>query len=327
MSPVSVSVIVPTYNASAFIAGALRSVFAQTVRPLEVIVVDDASADETLAVVGEMALDAPVPVRVLKREVNSGGPPQPLNDGIAEAKGELVATLEQDDEMLPGRIERQLAALDRLKDVGLVFGRCRCVREGKEDELSPLPWESVSDLGRTEVEPGLYRIEQADAYAGLVTAMYALTCSTFLFPKAVWAACGGFDPEVRSNCDLAFLQKVSRCRPVGYIDEPVISWRLRDDSLYRQSHKQGRYRDLAFVLRRFDGALLRQPARLKLRERVREEALGAAYAFRECGSPREALRYYLWSVSGGGWSWEALRGLVTLLPRSLVRRVGMRDES
>ncbi len=62
----SVSVVIPTHNGRAFLADALDSVLAQTERPAEVLVVDDASTDGTADLAEELARTAPLPVRVVR---------------------------------------------------------------------------------------------------------------------------------------------------------------------------------------------------------------------------------------------------------------------
>ena len=104
-----VSVIIPTYNRADLILRAVRSVQAQTYPNWEVIVVDDASADNTPAVLS--AVHDPR-VRVLRHEKNQG-PPATRNTGIAAARGEYLAFLDSDDEWLPQKLKTQIAAMQQ----------------------------------------------------------------------------------------------------------------------------------------------------------------------------------------------------------------------
>ncbi len=110
----SISVVIPAYNAAPYVARAIESVLAQTVRPTEVIVVDDASSDATAQVVERYG----PPVRLLRRAAN-GGPAAARNTGIAAAQGEWIALLDADDAWLPRKLERQGPWLDD-PTVGLV---------------------------------------------------------------------------------------------------------------------------------------------------------------------------------------------------------------
>ncbi|MBR0670155.1 glycosyltransferase family 2 protein [Neoroseomonas soli] len=111
----SISVVIPAYRAAGTIASALRSVFIQSIRPDEVIVVDDGSPDALADVV---ARDFPE-VRLL-RQANAG-PAAARNRGAAAAKGEWLAFLDADDAWLPGKLERQLE-MAAAPDVGVIAG-------------------------------------------------------------------------------------------------------------------------------------------------------------------------------------------------------------
>ncbi|WP_219460382.1 bifunctional glycosyltransferase/CDP-glycerol:glycerophosphate glycerophosphotransferase [Nonomuraea rhizosphaerae] len=106
------TVVVITYNDARRLPRAVRSVLAQSLRDLEVIVVDDASTDDTARVATELAHADPR-VRYLRRQANSGGCGAPRNDGLDAASAPYVMFLDSDDELprhacksLLGEIER-----------------------------------------------------------------------------------------------------------------------------------------------------------------------------------------------------------------------------
>jgi succinoglycan biosynthesis protein ExoO len=105
-----VSIIVPAYNAAGFLKRALHSALAQTMPDLELIVVDDASSDATLALAREVAARDPR-VLVLHNEHNRGMYPT-YNRAIDAARGDWIAALDADDVWLPERLERMLAVAD-----------------------------------------------------------------------------------------------------------------------------------------------------------------------------------------------------------------------
>src|SRR5690348_11964260 len=110
------SVVIPAYNAATTIRAAVTSTLRQTRPVLEVIVVDDGSADATADVVS--AIGDPR-VRLISR-VN-GGPSAARNAGIAAARGEFVAFLDSDDLWLPGYAERATAALSSAANPGFAY--------------------------------------------------------------------------------------------------------------------------------------------------------------------------------------------------------------
>ena len=114
-SPVRVSVIVPTFNCAAFLGEALESVFRQGYAPLDVIVVDDGSTDETGAVLARYAAR----IQVLQSDRKGHGGAR--NVGIRAARGELIAFQDADDVWLPGKLQAQVRAMMAYPDVGLCF--------------------------------------------------------------------------------------------------------------------------------------------------------------------------------------------------------------
>lgn len=119
-----VSIIMPAYNASAFIADAIRSILAQKHRPLEVIVVDDGSTDDTAAIVATFG----DPVRYHWQA--NAGPPNARNRGLALTSGEFVSFLDADDLFEPNKLAQQLPRVKDNPSVEVVLGGLRHFDQG-----------------------------------------------------------------------------------------------------------------------------------------------------------------------------------------------------
>ena len=111
-----VSVIIPAYNRAHVLPRAITSVLNQTFTDYEIIVVDDASTDDT----GTVAQNTDGPLRVICHELNRG-PAAARNTGIRAARGAYVAFLDSDDEWLPGKLARQIGLLEGL---GTSYNAC-----------------------------------------------------------------------------------------------------------------------------------------------------------------------------------------------------------
>ncbi len=111
-----VSVVIPVFNGAPFVSKAVQSVRAQTVKDVEIIVVDDGSTDGTQAVLEELHLT----MGIMWFQQDHGGPARSRNRGIEAARGEFVAFLDCDDVWLPGKSEAQLEVMCRHPEVGLV---------------------------------------------------------------------------------------------------------------------------------------------------------------------------------------------------------------
>jgi glycosyltransferase involved in cell wall biosynthesis len=112
----TISVVVPAYNEERFIAEALDAIFAQTLAPLELIVVDDGSSDGTVEIVGRYA-DR---VRLIQQE--NRGCPGAFDTGFREAKGDFVALCPADDIWEPHKLEWQREVLAKNPEVDVAFG-------------------------------------------------------------------------------------------------------------------------------------------------------------------------------------------------------------
>lgn len=190
----SVSAIVPVHDGAAHIADALRSIRAQTVPVAEVIVVDDASDDETLSVVRSVDSDA-----TILRQVRSG-PAMARNAGASLAGGELLGFLDHDDLWPPDRTAALLDGLAAMPEAGLVCGRV-----------------SVTAAEGEGVDP---RLRQADG-----THIPFLFSST-LVRRDVWSALGGMRPVRDYAEDLdAYLRLVEAGVPVASVEATTLVYR------------------------------------------------------------------------------------------------------
>jgi glycosyltransferase involved in cell wall biosynthesis len=141
-------VVIPAFNAAATIAGTLNSVLVQTVKADAIVVVDDGSTDDTVAVINAMNL----PVKVLRQE--NAGPGSATTRGFAELSTLFVATLDADDLWLPNKIEKQLRYLRQFPEISGVFTHLRNFRGDRVDVLDPASvpgWSRSTMMIRREI--------------------------------------------------------------------------------------------------------------------------------------------------------------------------------
>jgi glycosyltransferase involved in cell wall biosynthesis len=111
----SISVVIPAYNASRFIAETLESVLAQTLQPDEVLVIDDGSTDDTAAIADGFAPR----VRVFRRPNSKQSATR--NFGVQEATGEWIAFIDSDHLWEPNKLERQMEELVRHPEADICY--------------------------------------------------------------------------------------------------------------------------------------------------------------------------------------------------------------
>ena len=113
-----ISVIVPTYNRKNMLLSAIRSVLNQTYKDFEIIVIDDASSDGTRRAMNGIENER---LRYIRHEENRGQSAA-YNTGIKASEGTYIAFLNDDDEYVPNKLERQLKVLENSRpEVGLVY--------------------------------------------------------------------------------------------------------------------------------------------------------------------------------------------------------------
>ncbi len=114
-----ISVVIPVFNAEAYLAETVASILAQDYRPLEVIVVDDGSSDRSLAVAEKLR-----PAVCVLHQANAG-PSAARNRGIEISQGRYLAFCDADDLWAPGRLSRQYGVLQREPELDMVLGLTR----------------------------------------------------------------------------------------------------------------------------------------------------------------------------------------------------------
>lgn len=233
----AVSVVIPAYNGAAFIAEALRSVAAQSRPPDEIVVVDDGSADQTAALVVQISRDSSIPIHLISLPRNSGGPAKPLNAGIAAARGEYIALLEQDDRMPSQRIERCLEAAAAEPSWSLIVGRVAFFGDPPpawQDPSTQFQYLAPLNSGHQGVHP----VNPIEAIRSLLYRNFVVSNSNAFFRKQLWERIGGFDCRYRVCADFAFNLQAAAIAPIVVLAATLCEYRCRGDSLYRSENKR-----------------------------------------------------------------------------------------
>ncbi len=134
-SAVRVSVIVPMYNASAYIETSLASVAGQSFRDIELIAIDDGSSDDTIEKATRFLAGSGLRHSILRMPSN-GGPARARNLGVATARGKYIAFIDADDEWLPGKLASQVALMD--SDPTITLCGCQALWVDSENNTTSL---------------------------------------------------------------------------------------------------------------------------------------------------------------------------------------------
>ncbi|MEO6280714.1 glycosyltransferase family A protein [Roseateles sp.] len=218
-----VSVIIPAYNAAAYVAEAVDSVLAQDYPHVEVIVVNDGSKDNTLEVLrgyGDR-------IRVIDQA--NAGPPKARNAGLAAVRGEYVAFLDADDIWLPTKLSAQVAHLVAHADVGTVFTRW-FVWPADADGVFRIP--AVSPV--PVVSGPVVASRSGWMYTQLLLESHLLT-TTVMMRRSLIEAIGGFDVNLFNGDDYDFWLRASREAKVDQLDAVGAYYRVVPGSVSRKA--------------------------------------------------------------------------------------------
>lgn len=227
-----ISIVMPAYNSARYITRAIESVRYQTYSNWELIVVDDASTDDTYGVSSQFSFDRRI--RVISLQENSG-PSHARNVGIQCAKGKWIAFLDADDTWQPEKLERQLDKIKSTPNAKVCFSEYRCVSTTSDQQTGYRRLPSVLSYDRL----------LKSNFVGCSTCMFehsAFPESTFIDPanfkprgilsKAVYVLCKG---KIHHEDYLFWLNMFARSKEKGFsvvgLREPLVTYRVSSESL------------------------------------------------------------------------------------------------
>ncbi|MEW6264299.1 MAG: glycosyltransferase family A protein [Thermodesulfobacteriota bacterium] len=208
------SVFMPNYNHARHLPAALDSLLAQSYRPREIIVLDDASTDASVEIIESYAVRDPR-IRLIRNDRNLGVVAS-LNRLIEMAAGPYLFGLAADDKILPGFLEKSMNLLARHPQAGLSSTLSHIMDENGRRRgvfMNPLSGDQAGYLAPDQCLSLL-------RYRGNFTHSNAT-----IYRKEALIEAGGFRPELASHCD-AFVQQVIVLRHGAcFIPEPLAAWR------------------------------------------------------------------------------------------------------
>ena len=226
-----VSVICISYNHAPFIQEALNSVFGQTYPNLELIILDDASKDESQKII-EGLIQERTNITFYPHPKNEGYT-RTFNEGLKYAKGEFIVDFALDDIMLPDFIEKSVSRLTKLGgNYGVSFSNAQYINVQSE---------VVGDHNAILRKKGLIdQIPEGDIFE-MILKRYFICTPTMVIRKVVFDRMGGYD-EALAYEDFDFWVRSSRQFKYAYIDEVLVQKRKLETSMsanrYRHRHNQ-----------------------------------------------------------------------------------------
>jgi len=223
-----VSIIVPTYNCGNFILHALESIFNQTYKDFEIIVVDDGSTDNTKEILLPLIIDGSI--KYFSQE--NAGPAAARNRGIKESSGLCIAFLDADDLWVKEKLEKSLIFMDQ-NNFDWICTSLLKINEYGESKIKRITDDSwVLDPKTNEVKQlknGLFFFSSIP-----------LQVQTVVVRKKCFERAGIFDESFLIGEDtdlwLRFEEYGLRC---GYLDEPLTIYRYNENSITKAKKVDG----------------------------------------------------------------------------------------
>lgn len=229
MRPVStLSVVLPNYNHARYLDEALEALIAQSRPADEIIVVDDASTDDSVELIERFVARHPgAGIRLLRNDRNRGVI-YSANRGFAEATSDYVYGAAADDRVLPGLFEKSLRLLDQYPQAGVSSALMRLLgADGTDLGVFPSPLVSKEPRYLHPLE-----VRRAMARHGL----FLVGCSSVYRRSAMDEFGGGLDGSIGGFSDCFLGHAIAARHGACFIPEPLAYWRRLETS-YSQAHR------------------------------------------------------------------------------------------
>ncbi|MEG4575244.1 glycosyltransferase [Microcoleus sp. N3A4] len=269
-APPLVSICIPTYNGAAFIGEAIQSALAQTYPNIELIVSDDGSTDETIAIAQSFQSQTSVDFRIVLHR--NYGLSQNWNFCISQAKGQYIKFLFQDDLLAPECIEKMVALAQQNPEIGMVFSpRGITIAEEESNPILRRASKSIKDLHKSwsnlkTIQPGKAMLADTNCLNNPINKIGEP--STVLIAARVFEEIGLFDSGLSQYVDLDMWWRIMGNYHIGFIDKKLSSLRIHPEQQTWKNFAAGEnHKDVV----RFYKKLLNSPDYSFLNQSIKEK--------------------------------------------------------
>lgn len=217
-----VTIICLCYNHEKFVLESLYSVLNQDYTPIELIIVDDFSIDNSRLVIEKWLIDYPE-IQFIANERNLGNT-KSFNKALRLAKGDFIIDLAADDVLLPNCVSLQLKSFkeSNYKNLGIVYGNAELINENGSFNSYYFPVDSCKKT--------IEKRATGDIYLSVLSGGNSICSVSSMTKKTVFDSLNGYDENLAYE-DLDFWIRASRVYDFDYIDEILIQKRQTDSSL------------------------------------------------------------------------------------------------
>lgn len=268
---VKVSVIIPAYNGDRYLAAAIDSILAQTYRDLEIIVVDDGSTDNT----PQVAQQYGTAVHAVQYVSQSNqGVAASRNLGMAKARGDYIAFLDQDDVFLPHKLSSQVGMLEQDDNLGIVNSGWQITDEQGHIKAAVQPWQQIPDLTAANL------IIWKPVFLGAM-----------LFRRSWLERVSGFDISLEQTPDVDLVMRLAKLDcPAAWVEQTTVQYRQHEANASKNTLLQAQ--ELNQITSRFFAQSSLTPAIKALEAKSRYQSLvWSAWRLQQTGYLEEMSHY------------------------------------
>jgi GT2 family glycosyltransferase len=209
-----VTLVVPNYNHAHYLAESLGSIAAQTRAPDRVLIIDDASTDDSIAVISRFIADHPS--WELVHHSSNQGVVRGQNEAIAAVETEWIGFLGADDALHPTYLEKALAQAASHPDAGLICACCEIIGPSEGRMLRPMMLPAATSK----------MLQPADVCAILLDGDNYFSGTTSLYRRSALQALGGFDVSLGSFSDAFLARQLALTYGFYFIADILGYWRI-----------------------------------------------------------------------------------------------------
>jgi hypothetical protein len=294
----TVSVLMPSFNHACFIEEAVRSVWTQSYRNVELVVIDDGSSDGSLELL--QALRSVSPINMIVEGQENQGVTKTLNRALGLASGDIICLLASDDFYDPQYVEKYVAAFRQAGEPVVLHCDAR-------------PVDKYGRIGRSTYALTGHKPAIGKCFEGLATSSLRVIAGSMAMPRRLLTDIGGYDESIKSE-DFDILLRLSQKARFEFINEPLYCSRVVGGSLGRKPWvwaegtvtALSKHRDA--LGERFDEIMMRRQVRLAyvcfVHGSIRHGLHWSARAL--CAKPRKTATVSLIGTLG----WSMISGIV-----------------
>lgn len=217
-----VDVVVPCYNYGSYLDDCVNSVLCQTHENVRILIIDDASSDDTPDIAQALCRDQRV---IYRRHKSNQGHVATFNEGLDWASADYTLLLSADDVLTLQSLERSVKLMESNPEVGMTYGLISILT----DDSGLNSCVADPDCDMVEVIPGLFWIQQC-----CIATRNLVATPTAIVRTEIQKRVGGYDPSLPHTGDLEMWLRIASCSSIGFINEHQAWYRKHSCNMHKQ---------------------------------------------------------------------------------------------